>query len=58
MIKKLIKLIAAAAILSYAGFFGEKYRLTLPPVSDFIDCAGEISSSLSKLGKKINFGEK
>lgn len=58
MIKKLIKIIAAAAILSYAGFFGEKYRLTLPPVSDFIDCADEISASLSKLGKKINFGEK
>lgn len=54
--KKLIKILAAAAILSYAGFFGEKYRLALPPLSDFLDCAGEITDSVSKLGKKITFG--
>ncbi len=54
--KKLIKILAIAAVLSYAGFFGEKYRLTLPPLSDFIDCAGEITDSVLQLGKKIYFG--
>lgn len=56
--KKIIKILAAAAILSYAGFFGEKHRLELPPLSDFIDCAEEITDSLSRLGKKISFGGK
>lgn len=55
--KKLIKLLAIGAILSYAGFFGEKYRLILPPLNDFITCAGEITDSLSELGKKISFGK-
>lgn len=54
--KKLLKILAAAAILSYAGFFGEKYRISLPPPADFIDCAGEITDSISKLGKKFSFG--
>ena len=55
--KKLIKLLAIAAILSYAGFFGKKYRLILPPASDIIAFAGEIGDSLSELGKKFSFGE-
>lgn len=54
--KKIIKLLVIAAILSYTGFFGEKYRISLPPPTDFIDCAGEITTSISKLGKKFGFG--
>ncbi len=54
--KKIIKLLVIAAILSYAGVFGEKYRISLPPPADFIDCADEITASISKLGKKFSFG--
>ncbi|MBR3760406.1 MAG: hypothetical protein IKK47_05405 [Ruminococcus sp.] len=55
--KKIIKLLAAAAILSYAGFFGDKYRLILPPLTDFIACAENITDSLSELSKKFSFGD-
>lgn len=54
--KKIIKLLVVAAILSYVGIFGEKYKISLPPTTDFIDCANEITASISKLGKKFSFG--
>ena len=55
--KKLIKLLAIAAILSYAGFFGRKYRLIPPPASDFIAFAGELKDSFSEFIQKFGFGE-